>query len=206
MIQDICFPLRRLSTWLWCSQPPQESSGCSNLGLQFLSILEGKDEDLSLRKGKYHSGENGWNNRYPALSWTRCFKWQQVKSPVEEEQPNNPPNESVLSAPAWPTLALSNLTSLGFIVECVLNESEDLLGVRGERHFKVGGRTFQGLLYLCKLQEAEWTYLLLRVNPDFPNKFIYTISMCPAWAEIAPATSASGRAAPLTLQSPEDHL
>lgn len=37
----------------------------------------------------------------------------------------------------------------------------------GERHFKVGGRTFQGLLYLCKLREPEWTYLFLRVNPDF---------------------------------------
>lgn len=37
----------------------------------------------------------------------------------------------------------------------------------GEWHFKVGGRTFQSPLYLCKLQEAEWTYLFLRVNPDF---------------------------------------
>lgn len=40
-------------------------------------------------------------------------------------------------------------------------------GEEGERHCKVGGRASQGPLYLCKLQEPEWTYLCLRVKPDF---------------------------------------
>lgn len=66
---------------------------------------------------------------YSSLLWTEhnTLNDKKVKS-VEEEQPNNPPNEFVLSAPAWATVALSNLTSLGFIVECILIESEDLLG------------------------------------------------------------------------------
>lgn len=131
---------------LWCFQPLQESSGCSNLGLQFPSILNEKDEDLSLRKGKYHSRENGWNIFKPALNWTQCFIWQKVKSPVEEEQPHNPPDEFVLSALAWATVALSNLTSLGFIVECILNESEDLLGVGGGATLQGGWQDFPGPL------------------------------------------------------------
>ncbi|KAK2526836.1 Ube2j2 [Columba livia] len=39
---------------LRCFRLLQKSSGCSNLGFQFPSILKGKDEDLSLRKGKHH--------------------------------------------------------------------------------------------------------------------------------------------------------
>lgn len=38
-----------------------------------------------------------------------------------------PPNEFVSAAPTWATVALSSLTSLGFIAKCVLIEAEDLL-------------------------------------------------------------------------------